>query len=133
VNRRPRETDAGGERGSVSLVAAVTIAVIVVLTMGCADIARALVAVGRADTAADASALAAAQELALPSGRTPAEVASDYAALNGATLEECRCEAGTDEAVVTVELPVGPMLLVPGDRTVSAQARAVVASGEAGA
>ncbi|MFL5735936.1 MAG: pilus assembly protein TadG-related protein [Actinomycetota bacterium] len=74
------------ERGSVSIVAAVAIAVLASLTMGCADLARALVAVGRADTAADAAALAAAQELALPTGALPASVAADYAERNGATL-----------------------------------------------
>jgi secretion/DNA translocation related TadE-like protein len=121
------------ERGSVSVVAAVTIAVIASLAMGCADLSRALVAVGRADTAADAAALAAAQELASPAGRTPQSVAADYATRNGATLVSCVCDPGADEAVVTVELPIGQMLLVPGGRTVSAQARAIVASREAGA
>ena len=122
-----------GERGSVSVVAAATIAVIAALTMGCADLARALVAVERADTAADAAALAAAQEIALPTGRPPADVASEYAQRNGGRLTECRCEAGANEAVVTVELDVGPMLIVPGHRTVSAQARAVVGDNGAGA
>jgi secretion/DNA translocation related TadE-like protein len=121
------------DRGSVSIVAAVTIAVLAALTMGCADLTRALVAVGRADTAADAAALAAAQEIALPAGRTPDAVAQEYAERNGATLVECDCDPGSAQAVVTVQLPVGRMLLVPGDRTVTARARAVVASGEAGA
>jgi secretion/DNA translocation related TadE-like protein len=115
-----------GERGSVSIVAAVTIAVLAALTMGCADLARALVAVGRADTAADAAALAAAQELAAPTGSAPASVAADYAERNGATLVECSCEAGATEAVVAVEVQVGPMLLVPGNRSVTGRARAVV-------
>jgi secretion/DNA translocation related TadE-like protein len=121
------------ERGSVSIVAAVTIAVLASLTMGCADLARALVAVGRADTAADAAALAAAQELALPTGTTPASVAADYAQRNGATLVECSCEPGASEAIVAVQVEVGPMLIVPGDRTVTARARAVVGSPQAGA
>ena len=133
MNAPARSPPRQGERGSISVVAVAVMVAMVTLALGCADVARTLTAASMAQTAADAAALAAAQELALPSGRTPAEMASDYAALNGATLEECRCEAGTDEAVVTVELPVGPMLLVPGDRTVSAQARAVVASGETGA
>jgi secretion/DNA translocation related TadE-like protein len=121
------------ERGSVSIVAAVSIAVLASLTMGCADLARALVAVGRADSAADAAALAAAQELALPTGVTPASVAADYAQRNGATLVECSCEPGASEAVVAVQVEVGPMLIVPGDRTVTARARAVVGSRQAGA
>ncbi|MFL5766235.1 MAG: Rv3654c family TadE-like protein [Actinomycetota bacterium] len=120
-----------GERGSVSIVAAVTIAVLAALTMGCADVARALVAVGRADIAADAAALAAAQELAAPTGSSPSSVAADYAERNGATLVECSCDAGTTEAVVAVEVQVGPMLLVPGDRSVTGRARAVVGSPQA--
>jgi secretion/DNA translocation related TadE-like protein len=121
------------EHGSVSIVAAVTIAVLASLTMGCADLARALVAVAKADTAADAAALAAAQEIALPSGSEPASVAADYAERNGATLVECSCDPGASEAVVAVEVQVGPMLIVPGDRTVTAQARAVVGSPQSGA
>jgi len=35
--------------------------------------------------------------------------------------------------VVAVEVQVGPMLIVPGDRTVTAQARAVVGSPQSGA
>ncbi len=116
------------ERGSVSIVAAASMAVIAALAMGCADLARVLVVVGRADTAADAAALATAQELVLPTGRVPSDVAAEYADDNGADLVECRCDAGTGEAVVTVRMDVGPMLLVPGGRTVTAQARAVVAS-----
>ena len=88
---------------------------------------------GRADTAADAAALAAAQELAAPSGSAPASVAAEYAERNGATLLECSCEAGSSEAVVSVEVQVGPMLLVPGNRSVTGRARAVVASSQAGA
>jgi len=122
-----------GERGSISIVAAVTIAVLAALTMGCADLTRALVAVGRADTAADAAALAAAQELAAPSGSVPSSVAADYAERNGATLVECSCEPGSSEAVVAVEVRVGPMLLVSGDRSVTGRARAVVAFPQAGA
>src|SRR4051794_25948459 len=109
------------------------IAVLAALTMGCADLARALVAVGRADTAADAAALAAAQELAAPTGLAPSSVAADYADRNGATLVECSCDPGGTEATVAVEVPVGPVLLVPGSRSVTARARAVVASAQAGA
>jgi secretion/DNA translocation related TadE-like protein len=118
-----------GERGSVSVVAAASMAVIAALAMGCADLARVLVVVGRAETAADSAALAAAQELALPTGRLPADVAAEYADHNGATLVECHCDTGSREAVATVKMDVGPMLLVPGGRTVTAQARAVVDSG----
>lgn len=122
-----------GERGSVSIVAAATIAILAALTMGCADLARALVAVGRADTAADAAALAAAQELAAPTGSAPSSVAAEYAQRNGATLVECSCETGATDVTVAVEVRVGPMLLVPGDRSVTGRARAVVEFPQAGA
>jgi len=82
---------------------------------------------------ADAAALAAAQELAAPTGSAPGSLAAEYAERNGATLVECSCEAGATEAVVAVEVQVGPMLLVPGDRSVTGRARAVIAFPQAGA
>jgi secretion/DNA translocation related TadE-like protein len=117
------------EGGSVSVVVAVLVAMIVVLGLGAADLAKALVAVSRAQSAADAAALAAAQELALPSGREPADAASEYAARNGAELIECRCAAGTLEATVHVRVPVGYLSTLGGERNVEARARAVVDPG----
>ena len=80
----------------------------------------------RAQTAADAAALAAAQELALSSGTDPADVAASYAERNGAVLSDCICAAGTSDATVTVSIVVDGFLLVTGTRTVTARARAVV-------
>lgn len=117
------------EGGSVSIVVAALVAMILVLGLGAADLARALVAVSRAQSAADAAALAAAQELALPSGREPADAASEYAARNGAELIECRCAAGTLEATVRVRVPVGYLSTLGGERIVEARARAVVEPG----
>jgi len=74
----------------------------------------------------DAAALAAAQELALPSGTDPADVAADYAARNDAILTDCSCTVGTLDATVTVSIVVDGFLLVTGVRTVTARARAVV-------
>jgi secretion/DNA translocation related TadE-like protein len=118
-------TDAD-QRGSVTVVTAGVIAIIVVATMGVADVGKALVARAHAQEAADAAALAAAQELAVPTGRAPAQWAADYAARNGATLTICNCAAGSIDAVVSVTVPVGHLLLIPGDRTAHASARAVV-------
>jgi hypothetical protein len=53
-------------------------------------------------------------------------LAAEYAAANGATLVSCACTAGTWEAVVEVELQIGPLMLVPGSPVVRARARAVV-------
>jgi secretion/DNA translocation related TadE-like protein len=98
-----------------------------VLSLVAADVSVALATRARAQTAADAAALAAAQEIAIPSGRTPEEAAAEYAQRNGGELIACRCDPGTGEAVVTVELPVHLLFLGP-DRAVQAQARAVVGS-----
>lgn len=60
----------------------------------------------------------------MPTGRTPAELAAEYAARNGATLASCDCAAGTTEAVVETRVAVGMLLLVPGDHEATAVARA---------
>jgi secretion/DNA translocation related TadE-like protein len=114
------------ERGSVSVIAAGVLAAVVVFAMGSADLARVLGRAADAQTAADAAALAAAQELALPSELEPAEVAAEYAARNGAALIECDCARETFEATVRVRIAVGPLLLFADDRVVEASARAVV-------
>ena len=119
---------ARAEHGSVSIVAAALMSVALVLAMGAADLARVLTSAARAQTAADAAALAAAQELAAPSslGLSPAEIAASYAARNDAQLTACSCEAGGSEAVVTVRMSVGSLTFAPDDRVVTARARAIV-------
>jgi Flp pilus assembly protein TadG len=100
--------------------------VLVVLVLGAADLARVLAAVARAQTAADAAALASAQELAIPSELDPAAVAAAFAAHNGAELVECVCAAGTFDATVTVRVLIEGLSLLPGTRYALARARAVV-------
>lgn len=118
---------ARSECGSVSLLVAGVVAALVVLSMGAADVARVFHAASTAQTAADAAALAAAQALAIDEeGPTPEDLASEYAARNGAALEACECERGTFVATVSVRMPVGDLFLVGGDRTVLAKARAEV-------
>jgi secretion/DNA translocation related TadE-like protein len=114
------------QSGSITIVTAAVLALAVVITMGAADVGKALVARAHARQAADAAALAAAQEQALPSGRTPAEVADEYASRNGADLTGCACAVGAAEAVVQVAVETGPFLLLPGSRSATASARAVV-------
>ena len=116
----------GRERGSVSVVVAAAVGVSLVVTMGAADVGRALVARSRAEAVADLTALAAAQELALPSGIDPGELAADFALRNGARLVSCSCAEGTSEAVVRVAVRVGGFLLPLPDRDVIGVARAVV-------
>jgi secretion/DNA translocation related TadE-like protein len=114
------------QRGSVSEVVAAVLVLALVLSIGVAEVARVLVGRSHARTAADAAALAVAQELALPTGTDPAEIAAGYAERNGADLTGCDCEAGSLEATVTVSVLVEGFLLVTGVRTVTARARAVV-------
>jgi secretion/DNA translocation related TadE-like protein len=118
----------GRERGSVSIVVVALMAVVLILAMGVADLARVLTCAARAQTAADAAALAAAQELASSAvaGVEPADLAAAYAERNGAVLTACACEPGGTEAVVTVIVQVGALVLAPDDRVVTARARAVV-------
>jgi secretion/DNA translocation related TadE-like protein len=113
------------EGGSVTVLTTGIMVVAAVLSLVSVDLLRALQGVGRAQTGADAAALAAAQEIALPTGLTPSEVASDYASRNGSTLVACTCEAGAVEAVVEVQIVV-PFVILGPDRVVHASARAVI-------
>ena len=115
-----------GQRGSVSVLLAASILVVLVLVLGVTDLGRVLIARSKARTAADAAALAAADELALPTGADPAQLAADYAARNGADLTACTCAVETFEADVMVQVTIGGLLLFPGARVVVARARAVV-------
>ena len=115
------------ERGSVSVVVAAAVGMALVVTTGAADVGRALVARARAEAVADLTALAAAQELALPTGDAePSQVAADYADRNGARLVTCSCPPGALEATVRVAVDVRGFLLPLPDRSVIAVARAVV-------
>lgn len=114
------------DRGSVTVIVAAVLAASVVLALGVADVARVLTVASDAQTAADAAALAAVQELALPSDLEPSEAAREYAERNEAVLLECTCDRETFEAVVRVRMPVGVLLLFADDRVVEATARAVV-------
>jgi secretion/DNA translocation related TadE-like protein len=115
-----------GQRGSVSVVVAAGVGVALVMTMGAADVGRAVLARSRAEAVADLVALAAAQDLAMPTGTEPASSAMSYASANGARLVSCSCPMGSWEAVVTVAVEVRGFLLPLSDREVIASARAVV-------
>jgi secretion/DNA translocation related TadE-like protein len=93
------------ERGAAAIVMLGVVAVALSLTYGAARLGSALVGRARAESAADAAALAAADMLAL--GRAPdvaADAARATAVANGARLVSCRCR-GNDAAVV-VEVDV---------------------------
>jgi secretion/DNA translocation related TadE-like protein len=114
------------EDGSASVVAVAMIGALMVLALCLADLARVEVVSSRAQTAADAAALAAAQELAIPDDRAPFDVATEYAVRNGAELRSCRCEPGTYEATVEVRIAVGHLFVFGDERVVDASARAVI-------
>ena len=113
------------QRGSVSVVCAAAICIALVCTMGVADVGRVMVERSHAEAAADAAALAAAQDLALGSGDPTAD-ATRFADDNGTVLVDCSCAAGAADAVVTVRRTFSGLLLVPGSLALQAQARAVV-------
>ncbi len=113
------------ETGSVTLVAGGVLFIACILCLATVDLGRALLARARAQTAADAAALAAAHEIAIPTDAQPADVARAFAERNGATLASCDCNPGSDEAVVEVTISV-PFVLLGPDRTVVGTARAVI-------
>ncbi|HET9722272.1 MAG TPA: pilus assembly protein TadG-related protein [Actinomycetota bacterium] len=115
-----------GELGSVSVVVAAILLVTMVVALGAADLARVLIAASRAQTAADAGALAAAQSLAFPGEVEPAAAAFDLVTRNGGRVRSCGCEPGTFEARIEVEMPVGRLFLSSDDLVVAARARAIV-------
>jgi secretion/DNA translocation related TadE-like protein len=114
------------DRGSVTVLLATVLLIVLVFALGVADLGRVLVARARARSAADAAALAAAQELVVPTGADPSVLATRFAVANGGELVSCRCELGTFEAVVEVTVPVGDLALIPGSPAATARARAVV-------
>jgi secretion/DNA translocation related TadE-like protein len=89
------------ERGNVSIFIAAFIVVSLLLCTAVARLGSASAEKSRANNAADASALAAADSLAL--GRSPSDACADarrIAAANGAELLTCRSDgSGTDVTV----------------------------------
>ena len=98
------------ERGAVSIVAVTGALVLCLGALGAADLGAMLFARARAQSAADAAALAAVTEQApvLERGSDPEQAARDEAERNGATLIRCECSVGSTEA--TVEVTITPRL-----------------------
>ncbi len=113
------------ERGSVTVLTVTIVLFAAIVALVLADLLGVLASKSRAQTAADAAALAAAQEIARPSGTQPSAMAADYARRNGAILIGCECDGDAASAVVTVELPV-KVIFVGADRHVRARAKAAV-------
>lgn len=86
------------------LVAGISLVLCLVLSMGVSRVGEVIAERTRAQTAADAAALAAAAESALGGGQDPKGQATRFARLNGAVLEECLCVPGATAAQVRVRI-----------------------------
>ena len=114
-------TRPGGPRGSAGILLCAVVAVAAVLGAGLGRVSTGILAVSRAQTAADAAALAAAGEVA--TGRTAGDAertASLTAAANGARLLRCECGGSAVTVGVSVALPFSG----PASGLVRAAARA---------
>lgn len=111
----------GPAAGSAGVLLCGVVAVTAVLALGLGRLATAVVSTSRAQTAADAAALAAAGELAAGRSKGEAErIASLTASANGARLLRCDCAGPAVVVAVTVTLPASG----PTSRLVRAAARA---------
>jgi len=116
------------ERGSAALLLLAVAGLVIILTIGVADVGLALAGRLQAAAAADAAALAAAPVTFRPFGAagSPAAEAGRLASANGAVLTACRCPIdrtwGPRVVEVVVERRVD--LLGIGAITVRASSRA---------
>lgn len=114
------------DRGSAVIALMGALALVMILVAGLGDLAIFSAARSKAQTAADAAALAAASEQIPGIGRDPIGQARRFAAANGAELVNCQCRLGDREAVVRVEIPVKFLLIgaiASGGVEASARAR----------
>lgn len=96
-----------------------------VVLLGLGDLGIFVLARSKAQTAADAAALAAAAELLPGSAGEPRDQARRFANANGAQLLECACTKGSESVLVRVGVEVH-FGIIPGPRDVTARARASV-------
>jgi secretion/DNA translocation related TadE-like protein len=117
VTRRNRWSETGSAAVLVCVLAGLSAA----LALGLTRLAVASVAAARAETAADAAALAAAWELA--AGRSEhdaARIAEASAAANGARLVDCDCRGPGATVKVAVLLPRPALLAVSANASARA-------------
>jgi len=117
-----------GERGSAAVVLLAVAALVVLLSVGVADVGLILGARLRAAAAADAAALAAAPVTFRPFGASggPLDEARRLATANGASLTGCRCRVDPTwrSRVVQVEVQRSVQLVGAGTVVVHAGSRA---------
>lgn len=115
------------EEGSVAIALVGGMAAVMVMLIGLSDLASFFLARTRAQTAADAAALAAAAELVPGLGGAPEEAARQFAGANGARLLTCDCRLGAGVAEVKVSVPVSLSIAgLAGARAVRARSRAEI-------
>jgi len=102
-----------GERGSATILILAVLAALLLAAATIGVLAQGQVAAVRAQTAADAAALAAAP--ATFRGDGPTRLAREYATANGAELVECACPVDqtwqTRRVTVTVRVPISVWVL----------------------
>lgn len=117
---KPKSSD-----GNASLAILGASLIFLAFLAGLADLGLFFHARAKAQTAADAAALAAAAELIAPGGR-PHEQAARFASANGARLVSCECAHASGYAKVEVNVPI--RFILSGYRTdrVAGRAKAEV-------
>lgn len=108
--------------GAVSVLMLAMLGLAGLFCLATIDAAGVLVARARAQTAADAAALAAVS--AQLSGDDPTVAAGDLATRNGGTLESCSCEENAQRATVLVSAPTHARMLGIAPRRVERRAEA---------
>jgi len=95
------------ERGAVSIVAVTGALILCLGSLAAAALGSMVLARARAQSAADAAALAAvtAEAPILHGGTDPEQAAREEAESNGAELTRCDCAVGATQATVEVRLP----------------------------
>jgi secretion/DNA translocation related TadE-like protein len=114
------------ERGFASVMLVSLLALAALLCLVTADAANVLVSRSRAQSAADAAALAAATAEWPFTGekQTPEQAATDAAQANGATLVSCTCPLRGPTAHVEVQVPTRIRMLGVAPSKVNATAEA---------
>ena len=107
ANWRSDKVNWRSDKAGVSILMLVVLVFGLLLTLGVGRLGIAMIGRARADTAADAAALAAADSLALGRTSTDAiEAARVTARSNGARLVVCECEGASAAVVVETDLGV---------------------------
>lgn len=132
----PHESVAATDRGSASGLATIALPMLVwiatIVAVVVIDMTAYLVAASRAQSLADAAALAAVvADIPGARVRTPTAEAERIVQAGDGQLESCACRRGSEHTQVTVSVAV-PGLVIPtlGATRVTAEARAVLAPPE---